>query len=1118
MKKKFYLFLTLFTSATLFGNAQTLLEEDFETTSTETYSTPVTKGAGWTTVNSYSGGTLQYNWVNYYNEKGSIGGLHTAACDGPMFSSNKEGVGPREEILLSPEVDLSDTYELSFDWKVSPMASKASSLYDLQVRVVEGDDLNSAETVFSIQNQAMLKESGVLTYPVNSWDIHSSKIDLSDWKGKKVKLAFVYKMLTSVANIVYLDNIAVKKFTPVTTPLPVLSNNRYNFGQVYVGEKFYSTVFKMTNQGLNGLKITGVDLPEGVAMNIDPTTVNLDKYENIEFQLSYSASLTNPAAGNVVLHTNGGDVSIAYSASKQAVPEGFTLETFEKYFPPAGWTSSWDAASTALEGDRSAVASVSMTPQYLVSPRIDLSKGGKVTFTYHNVFNSLEGDSYQGNDISVDVSYDGGKKWTTKWTYDYQKLDFGETVTVDLGIGTDDSRVRWHNTAVTSEDGDVPETSNFYLDRIFLPNVYGAEGIPGSAYLVSPKDSITDVYTKDIVLKWGPAQFADGYKLYVGSNDEANDLIDGVDVGDVTTYTVASAEYETNYKWKVVAYNTQGNAVNVPVWHFTTQKDASTGAYPYEENFDTGKMPNGWVSTPSTTYSRKWTTNSIAHYGETGASLYTGWVETGESNSVSTQDFKLPAGKKMALSFVWGDEHPSDLVIDPTGLIKNASVKGGNGYSDVVLDIYVDGAWKQLAYLSENYFDGEHKYWVPENIDLSAYAGKTVKFRWTHHSYNSNLDQGAALDNVTISEIETDRAVFNKNSWNAGRVNYEKSINAGKIFTLLNKGSNSLKIKNIKFNTDNFVSSLMSGTEIVPGDGVQFSLQFDAKTTAAAVNDVMTVEFESGSSVSMTLTGEALAQDVYYYAFEPNPLELDWQKDFTLIDVDNSTSYNFSSWWIDFEKSGQRFAFWPGNNTKMNGIISPVSGDYALVAASTSETSTVQADNWIVSKKLTATANSSFDFYARNWESKQSVLPAPEHKISVLVSESSNTDISSFIEVLPNQEIPYLDSKEWKHYTVDLSAYAGKNIYVALRHNDESTSNVAFFDDFTLSHFTDESTDIQRINNEIDADAEVTVYNLGGAKVLSGRGVSTLSTLDKGVYVVTVKNGNTTKTLRIARK
>ena len=66
--------------------AQTILDEDFETENTDAdnnITRPVAVEEGWTTIDSYSGSELRYNWSNYYYNKGTIGGKHVAMCDGP---------------------------------------------------------------------------------------------------------------------------------------------------------------------------------------------------------------------------------------------------------------------------------------------------------------------------------------------------------------------------------------------------------------------------------------------------------------------------------------------------------------------------------------------------------------------------------------------------------------------------------------------------------------------------------------------------------------------------------------------------------------------------------------------------------------------------------------------------------------------------------------------------------------------------------------------------------------------------------------------------------------------------------------------------------------------------
>ena len=1123
--KNFYYPLSLL--AALFAvqvQAQTILEEDFETGNTGSSLQPVAAGAGWTTVNSYKGSNGQYVWHNYYSDPESTGGptisgAGCAACDGPVTATGVvDGSGPREEILLSPELDLNDTYQLQFTWRVSPMNANENSRYDLQVRVVEGGNLAGAETVFSIQNQQMLKESGVTVFPISTWDPHTSTIDLSDWKGAKVKLAFVYKMYTVSSNVVWLDDISVKKFTPATGPVPSVSLDRYDFGQVYIGEKVYSDVIKLTNVGKNGLKVTGVDFPNGVSANIDFTTVSLDKNDQVSFQLAYSASMTSPAKADAVIHTNGGDVKIALQATKQFVPDGYTLESFEGYFPPAGWKNSgWSASVAAIEGDASAYCGGDFSKSYLQSPRLDLSDGGKLIFTYYNMY---DGETVPEYDIEVQVTYDGGDNWTSVWTSDYQEgLNKLLTAEVDLGIGSDDSYVRWYYPALESDDEGAFDHSNFTFDRVLLPNVFGADGVPGKVTMLSPANNAVDIYPKDIVLKWGPAQFAKGYKVYVGSNDEVNNLIDGADVLSDLSITIPVADYETTYKWRVVAYNDNGDATGVSTWRFTTQPDASVMEFPWSENFDacTNDVPTGWLSTTDNEYvNRRWSPNSLFGYSNT--CLYTGWMNAGRQSTLLSPEFNLPSdGKNMSISFFWGDEHPRSLIKDETGLLKKQNVEGGNGAGETVFEVYADGEWHQESYLSENKNDdGETKYWRQETIDLTKYAGKKVQFRWINRAL-SGRHNGASLDEIVIDGVIEDGVAFNVESWDAGKINYDKAMNSGSLLTLRNSGKNALKVAATSFETDHFTTSIAAGTEIPVGEGLPFDVTFLAKAAKGVVNDALTIEFESGYKATFPVSGEGMAEDVLFYGFEKNDLDYVWDEEFTTIDVDKQVNYMSRYYLTTIYNDGGRYAFTLAEHHNPN--LTAHTGLYTLAACAPDNNSA--ANDWLISKKLYIQDGANVDFYARNLATTGSVFVGDNdlHCVTVLVSEKGNTDTKDFTVVMPETEMSYLGENEWHHFNVDLSAYAGKNVYVAVRHSTVSANWLAFFDDLTFNHVAP-ATEGQSIDvlNGLGNDVEVEVFGVNGVKVASGRGAAVMESLDKGFYIVNVKNGSEVKTIRVARK
>jgi hypothetical protein len=1121
MRKLLYAAMALVLLSVQNAGAQTILKEDFETGATESKSTPLTKGEGWTTVSSYSGTNFRYNWYNYYSDPDSqsgptISGAGCAACDGPITASGVvDGSGPREEILLSPELNLDDNYQLQFSWKVSPMNAQDYSRYDLQVRVVTDNNLAGAELVFSIQNEQMLRESGVTVFPINTWDLHISKVDLSDWKGEKVKLAFVYKMLATSSNIAWIDDITVKKFTPATGPVASVNLDRYDFKEVYIGEKFFSEVFTLTNVGKNGLTVTGMDLPQGISTTLD-ADINLRAYDKVNFQLAYEASMTSPASGTAVIHTTGGDVKIDFTASKQLVPEDCQLETFNDYFPPAGWKNNgWSATNKAIEGDNSVYCSGDFSNSYLRSPRLDLSEGGKLKFAFYDQY---EGDYAPEYDIQVQVSYDGGDSWTTKWTRNYEtELNQLLTVEVDLGMGTDESYVRWFYPAVETDDEGAYDHSSFTLDRVLLPHVYGVDGVPGKVTMIAPANNSENVYPKDIVLQWGPAQFAKGYRVYVGSNAEMNNLVDGADVLNMLSMTIPQADYETTYKWKVVAYNDKGDATEASTWRFTTQPDASVMEFPWEENFDTLKdkeVPMGWLSSTTNQYAfAAWGPNTIYPYGGTGASLAAGWMNAGSESVLVSPEFNLPAGGTgMTISFVWGDEHPADLIIDETGLLKKQNKEGGNGYSDVVFEIFADGQWTQLSYLSEDHIEGMDgkKYWRNEHIDLMDYAGKKVQFRWISHSYGSRHD-GAALDNVVINGSVGDYAVFNKDGWDAGKVNYGKAVNSGDQFTLINQGKNDLKVKSVTFNSGNFQSSIAVGQEIAKGEGVSFNVQFNAGELNGAVEDVMTVEFEGGSQVTFPVKGEGLAADVLYYGFEKNPMDYDWKTDFTTIDADNQVTYRSNYYLTEIEDNGGRIAFTQAIHHNPN--LTAHSGIGTLVAVAPDNNSA--ANDWLISKLMYLQEGATLDFYARNLGTTGSVFVGDNdlHSVEVLVSETGNTKTTDFKTVMNSREMDYLDENEWYHFNVDLSAYAGKNVYVAVRHTTVSANWMAFFDDMTFTHVGDPDPSAVKAL-KMDENAEVAVYTAGGVLVARGRSAQVLSQLKKGMYVVKTADGQTVKTVR----
>lgn len=1085
--------------------AQTLLDEDFESVGVSQATDQFPDG--WTTENGYTGSNLNYRWAVSYSASGStMSGHHYASVDAPTYGDkNSDGVGPREEKLITPELDLDDTYQLSFDWYAAGSAVFDKGAYTFQVRVLN-TATNEWTTIWDFTNKEQVRNSGVPASQYydykgwlwDSWTIYNSKVDLSAFKGQKVKLAFVYNLKTLTGNVLYMDNVSVKQFTPLTSPIAKVNNTSYDYGELYVGEKFYSEPFRLKNVGLSGLRITGFEAPEGITLHGDTASINLGINEEASFQIGYKASLTMPAEAKAVVKTNGGDVELTLKAAKKLVPDGYTLELFEgRQFAPAGWINAgWGSTYYALEGDHSAYASGSFDDLYLTSPRLDLSDASAprdVQFTYYVQFTGEDGE-VPYNDLVVEASDNGGQSWSTLYTSDYNKTDTLINVTVDLSAFTSDNvLVRWKDTAIeyNTESGADPY-GTIFVDRVLLPSLYGAGGVPGNVTMVAPKDSVTEMYAKNVQLQWTEAQFAEGYKLYVGKSDKTFDVINGLDLGDTTQYTLPALDYATTYYWKVVPYNTVGDAANAAVWLFTTQADHTVTAFPWTEKFEDAIPPLGWnIESDGTS---RWTGNSYYPFDGKVSMTATVRGKTGYTN-LSTPDIVLPAGSDLTVSFWWGNDVCASLNKDNASVRVNEYNKEYDGNDAGYFDIFVDGEWKQLTMISN---PNDDQYWVYESFSLAPYAGKTVALRWRYVSTDYNRCRGLSLDNVAISGAAAD-VKLNTERWDAYKVNANSPVTSANI-ALTNLGSVDATITDVQFATANFSSTLAKGQTLGSGKSVLFTVTFDAKGAAQAdsvtITDNMEITLSDGAVVKLPVSGVALADDIMFYGFE-NDETGKAPAGLTVIDGDGLPTSPISFW--STPNIGSAMAFFVLNDAECyNSLKEPHGHQSLMTRCNTNGT----ANDWLVSPLLTIKDNSNVQFDARAWESVNSILPLGAPTFNVLVSEKSANNRSDFVKV--DSDTPDLfDNKAWTHYNVDLGAYAGKNVYVAIQANYDNSLG-GFVDNVEFDHVADAATAISAISADRLADADVTVFRLDGTKVAEGKGA--LNSVAKGLYVV--KTGN----------
>ena len=183
------------------------------------------------------------------------------------------------------------------------------------------------------------------------------------------------------------------------------------------------------------------------------------------------------------------------------------------------------------------------------------------------------------------------------------------------------------------------------------------------------------------------------------------------------------------------------------------------------------------------------------------------------------------------------------------------------------------------------------------------------------------------------------------------------------------------------------------------------------------------------------------------YEFEPG------------LDADGYVKDGFCGWTtFDASNDGRDHAWWHSSVAgihRAGNVGDAHSGDGQMMSETYCQASmmeyTVPIDNYLVSPKVKVAADGKFSFWAR----VHSSLWFGEH-FGVAVSESGNSSADDF-ETIGEWSITKADGDGWREYTADLSAYEGKEVYVAIRHyfTDEQWAALDYGYDVYILHVDD---------------------------------------------------------------
>ncbi len=405
--------------------------------------------------------------------------------------------------------------------------------------------------------------------------------------------------------------------------------------------------------------------------------------------------------------------------------DGDFLDAGEQVFAPAG-------SNSALSGNFTVQSGVSGTTRMRVTMKYASAPTSCETFSYGEVedytvsfgqplppvanFSAspttvAEGNSVQFTDLSTNSP--------TSWSWSFSGGTPSTSSSQNPGVTYNTAGT--YNVSLTASNatGSDIETKTGYITVV---------AVPSCANVVAPSNGATGVLiTSNLV--WSSVPDASGYILYFGTNNPPTNIVNGTNLGNVTSYNPAGdLNYSTVYYWKVVPYNANGQAVGCAVSSFTTEVSTSTSVELSYTDFE-----SGWgIWTDGGGDCSLYYRGTYAYSGTYSADI--------QDNSGVASSFYMTNGVDVAT--------PGFVQIDVEFIFIAVSMETGE---DFWVQYYNGSTWQTVAaYASGSSFSNNIFYSAKVSIMESNYTFPTnMKIRFMCDASNNTDD--VYIDNIRIT-------------------------------------------------------------------------------------------------------------------------------------------------------------------------------------------------------------------------------------------------------------------------------------------------------------------------------------------------------------------------------
>ncbi len=654
----------------------------------------------------------------------------------------------------------------------------------------------------------------------------------------------------------YLTIDDVSLFVPVNNDIAVQSISSspsfINAGsQVALNATLYNNgLLPQNNQQVNFLIDGNIVNTQTFSLNPGQNTVLTTNWTAVIGQHTYSVTVAN----------DNDNSNNTQSSSFRVYPSTYLLESFENtVFPPAGWsidpTPLWTrSTSYPYAGTASAYlynSSTAITDQKLMTPKLQIANGDN--FSYYAKTSSTTSPS-------IRVMYSPDK---VTWTA------IGETNTLTTnytGFNVDLSSIpgNYYLALAVTSTGTYQAT---YVDMVIMPQILPE--VPGPATYTAPLDAALNISALPTFTWANPTTggVPTGYKLYIGTDGAGTTTPTNFLNGQLITgnsYQLASIlAYNTMYYWQLVATNSMGDAVNSPIWSFTTMPNPTISVFPYLEDFSSTTFPpmnwtrrTGLLANPTAFSSEtsSWISDDFGNVTDPlNKSARVNIYSTGCKYWLVTPPIDLGTAGVYQLEFdmaLTDYASPNPITSDPNGTTgiddKFAviiSTDNGITWSSANTLRLWDNVGSPYVYNSISNV-GEHCV-----LNLTQFTG-TVKIGFYGESLTSNADNDFFVDNVQVRQAPTTPqfavAPIEK-LFGSVQIN---STTPAQNFVISNNGTGQLGVNTIELTGADAGQFILTNTNTLPalvegGAPITVSVAFSPtsigdKTASLVITDAMT--------------------------------------------------------------------------------------------------------------------------------------------------------------------------------------------------------------------------------------------------------------------------------------